>query len=305
MLVFCAIEHCLTFYLRIRRHFDCFTAWDILTKKKIAQRLPAPCALPTIVEDKVVIAPMPQNEPYPIYVWDLTSNDVQEIGRFSNFRMCHVNAAESVLVAFEINWEKQPPEVEQTKWETTTGQRLGKKDFHLPMPAGRPQHRPYFDRDTWSTYGQKTVAQLFFATDRYAAIHLEYDHSDDRLGLRWIHSAESTDVSVDRSAFLTRHLVYRSTMTRQIAVCNATTGTVALHSCPLRLAADVFMVRTWWKPLQHRTSNPLFRVSGDREVVGLANDAGVELWLFNPNFVPDLNPDGYHSMTVRRKWARS
>ena len=253
--------------------------------------------MPTIIEDKVVIAPMPQNEPYPVYVWDLTSNHVQEIGRFSNFRMCHVDAAESVLVAFEINWEKQPPEVEQTKWATMTGQRLEKRNFDLPMPEDRPKYRPHFDRDTWSTYGHKTVAQLFFGTDRYAAIHLEYDYSDDRLNVRWIHCAESTDVSMDRSAFLTRHLVYRSTMTRQVAICNATTGAVTLHSCPLRLATDGFMVRTWWEALQHRTRNQLFHVCGDREVVGLANDAGVELWLFNPNFVPNLDPDGDHSTT--------
>ena len=36
---------------------------------------------------------------------------------------------------------------------------------------------------------------------------------------------------------------------------------------------------------------------GDQEVFGLAGDGGVELWFFNPNFVPDLR-DGDEGVWV-------
>ncbi|KAL1993593.1 hypothetical protein VTN49DRAFT_2262 [Thermomyces lanuginosus] len=47
------------------------TAWDLLTKQKLSQRMPSRPAIYTIVEDKVAIAPIClEQEVQPVYVWD-------------------------------------------------------------------------------------------------------------------------------------------------------------------------------------------------------------------------------------------
>lgn len=70
--------------------------------------------LDAIVGDKAVFSPDLWEWPCPIHVWDPSSNHVQQIGNFSNPVLYHVDAAEDVLVVFEINREKQPAEVQHT-----------------------------------------------------------------------------------------------------------------------------------------------------------------------------------------------
>ena len=77
--------------------------------------------------------------------------------------MCHLDASENVLVAFEINNRERRPvvDVRQTKWATMTGRLLEKKTFQLPIQNGRPPlSRSYTGRGHWNTYGHKTVACL-------------------------------------------------------------------------------------------------------------------------------------------------
>lgn len=109
------------------------SAWDIQTKKKLDQDLAFP-ALYSLVEDKLVIVPVFPRRDDPVCVWDLSSNHFQKIGTFSSLSLYHVNTSENLLVLFEINWEKQPPEVQQSKWTISTGQLREKKIFHLQMP---------------------------------------------------------------------------------------------------------------------------------------------------------------------------
>lgn len=48
--------------------------------------------------------------------------------------MCHLDVAEKVLATVEINWVRQPREVQKTKWNTATGQVLEATNFDLEMP---------------------------------------------------------------------------------------------------------------------------------------------------------------------------
>lgn len=69
---------------------------------------------------------------YPLCVWDLRSNQVNEIGSFSDNSLClfHVDAYENVVVTFEIKWEEYQPEVKQTTW-SLTGELLRWKQLRL------------------------------------------------------------------------------------------------------------------------------------------------------------------------------
>lgn len=59
-----------TFGLIMKSDLD-VTAWDLLTKQKLSQRMPSRPAIYTIVEDKVAIAPIClEQEVQPVYVWD-------------------------------------------------------------------------------------------------------------------------------------------------------------------------------------------------------------------------------------------
>lgn len=269
------------------RGLNYLTAWDMHTKQKFSQRIPISGALYTIVEDKVVIAPKPEPYGSPIYVWDLGTNCVQGIGKFNNLILWHVDGPTNVLVAFEVNWLRRPPEVWQTKWTITTGQRLERKlVFHLPFGA-RPSDRSWVRSGTdlsrpYRTYGHKTVIQLYFETsEKHTTVHLEYDHAADLLNTRVIHSVPLVhkEISYTCSAYLTPNVVYRfSSKKPQVAVYNATAGTAILHKI-LPLRGD---------PTNIDTSDlPYYHVFGDREVLGFSNANGAQLWFFNPKFAPD------------------
>lgn len=273
------------------------TAWDLHMKRKRVKRLKVFYSHYTIVGDTVVVAPLPSKVvTCPVYVWDLSSNHVQKIGSFGDLRLYHLAAAENILVTFEINWEKPSPEVQQTKWTTTTGQPLERKVFHLPLPADDPIKRFEHALDTCHTYGHNTVTQSYHATGKYARIHLEYDYADDRLRVRLLHCDKYIldEVSQDYSAYLTRNLVYRCTFeTGEVAVYNSITGKVTLHPIKLpgshALMADTLSNSTFKESEDVDTpfSEEYLQVFGDREVFGMANLTGIQLWFFNPKFAPD------------------
>lgn len=276
------------------------TAWDLHEKRKVAIRLPALGNRYSIVGDKLVIAPDTLQPRCPVCIWDLRSNYIRAIGSFFNLRLYHVDAAENVLVAFEFNLRKQPPEVRQTKWTTTGGRLLEERTFRLPLPADCPVN--------WadsllpcSTYGHKTMLEVYFIEKYYTRIHLEYDYSTDRLSVRSICSADlfEKDTFIGAPIYLTPHLIYRWAWDAgQVAVYNAVTGTVTLH--PIEgpeSSSDPIVPKS-------RRSNLSFRPNiydfGDREVLGLGNDTGIQLWFFNPKFAPDRIPDGKHAVIGNR-----
>ncbi|KAL1973755.1 hypothetical protein VTN31DRAFT_5315 [Thermomyces dupontii] len=262
------------------------TVWDIHTKHRFSHHVPSFCARCLIVGDKLVLAPSPQRSSFPVYVWDLSLDHFQEIGSFSHLKLCHVDPTDNVLVAFEIGGN-QPPEVQQTKWLTTTGQLLEKKNFYLQVPADCPvKMNVELFRSACRTYGRKTVAQWMFWNDR-APIYYEYDYTIDRLDVRWIDRADAIVRwgLIYRSVFLTRNLVYRFLpQTKEIVVYNVSTGAETLQS--------LIGEQGQKHPLICETDSREFNVFGDREVFGVTNKIGVELWFFNPNFAPDLVPGG-------------
>lgn len=79
--------------------------------------------------------PGPFRAPSVVYVWDLSSNLVRKIGidDFSDPSLFHLDADRDVLVVFQVNWKKYPPEVQQTKWMWKTGELLEKKLFLLSL----------------------------------------------------------------------------------------------------------------------------------------------------------------------------
>lgn len=99
-------------------------------------------------------------------------------------------------MAFEIAWSKQPPEVQQTKWTTTTGQLLERKTFSLLLPADCPCTTEWaysWRSDPCSTYGHKPVTRLFRSNDDPDIMHIEYNYTVDQLSVRRIHCVESMD----------------------------------------------------------------------------------------------------------------
>lgn len=274
------------------------TAHDLRTKRRLVQQTPNFPAVIRLFGDKVVISHVPIDEHYSVYVWDLSLNHVQRIGSFSNLRLCHVNATDNVLVAFEINWKKQPAEVRQTKCATTNGQLLEKKTFHLLMQADLPIFDPiYLARNLYRTYGHKTISNILFENNQDFSLQLEYDYAVDRFSVRQIHCAEPVtgEVRYNGTSYVTSDLVYRfHTKAAQIVIYNAATGKATLHP-----TSDVIrlQVSTSWilQQLREKPSHSFWPgrvyLFGDREVFGLANRTGVHLWFFNPSFASELIHD--------------
>ncbi|KAL1976071.1 hypothetical protein VTN31DRAFT_4463 [Thermomyces dupontii] len=109
------------------------TAWDIHTLRKSSEQrfLHTPIHI-TVAKDIAVLIPWGMKRTYPLCVWDLRSNQVNEIGSFSDNSLClfHVDAYENVVVTFEIKWEEYQPEVKQTTW-SLTGELLRWKQLRL------------------------------------------------------------------------------------------------------------------------------------------------------------------------------
>lgn len=281
----------LIFDLMISRELNYLTAWDIHTTQRFRQRIALKCPHPyKIIDDKVVIS-----NDASIYVWDLSLNHVQKIGSFSRLWLYHVDAAKNILVAFEIDWSEEQPEVQETKWVTTTGDLLEKKTFYLSFPAGQPAKWNY-DKgfDPYHTFGYKTVTNLFLEIATPAATFLEYDYAVDQLTVRWIDcEAIYKEALCHGSAYPSRNLVYRyDSETCNVVIYNATTGTVTLHPVqfgPNRMnwARSSSISTPRGRATRDNYVPRYLRVFGDREVFGLANRSGVQLWFFNHNFAPD------------------
>lgn len=236
----------------------------------------------------------------PCHVWDLRTDQLQKIGPFSNLDLWHVDADEDVLVTFEIDWANNLPEVQQRKWSLTRGEQLDRKRFNLSV-AGRHVDRKSLKQsfnDWYRTSGHKTVTALYTSVnDPYSAIRLTYEHAVDRLSLHWIDCTKPIDdfAVPGRCDSLTPYIIYRwAVRHRGIVVFNATSNTATVY--PYQLHAGEVTTRRLFGahvPLRRRQApmTLLMPLSfGDREVFGVATDDGIQLWFFNPNFVPDL-PD--------------
>ncbi|KAL1995419.1 hypothetical protein VTN49DRAFT_1606 [Thermomyces lanuginosus] len=223
----------------------------------------------------VVVAHFSSRWPEPIYIWDLRRNHVQKIGNFSRLSLYYVSAIENVLVTFERVGLDQPPKMQQTKWKTTDGQLLEEKVFYLHLPADCPK-RYFISPSFCRISSRKSVAYFMEYFDNLAMMCLEYDHAVDRLSVRCANDD------------LARNIVYcYFDGTRNVAVCDAAAGKVTLH--PVRFRGNrIIRIRTVSNSRPRDPYNAAyFTTFGDREVFGLANKHGIQLWFFNPSFVPD------------------
>ena len=277
--------------------------WDIHTSQRLAERrfLWVPSRV-TVEKDKAIIIPSPESRSYPIYIWDLCTDRFQKIGSFSNLELSFVDVEEDVLMTFEIDWDKHLPEVRQTKWSLTRGEQLDWKRYHLSM-GSRHVDRTTLKQshnDWYRPSGYKTVTALYtFANDPYSAIRLTYDHAVDRLDLRWISCTKPiNDFAVPgRCDSLAPHIIYRyAVQHRGIVVYDAISGVATVHPyhlhagevVPRRLFGAHLPVPGRQAPMTEFMPFYTHWSFGDREVFGVATRDGIQLWFFNPNFVPDF-----------------
>lgn len=114
---------------------------------------------------------------------------------------------DDVLVVFQVNWEKHPPEVVQTKWKTR--ELLEKNRFHLSLTEGRVDNaivsRPLDFCPP--THSHKTVVKhCVSGRDAQIAItmelHLMYDHITEKLNAKLIEYPPSTAIEAHDPASL-------------------------------------------------------------------------------------------------------
>ncbi|KAL1997091.1 hypothetical protein VTN49DRAFT_7956 [Thermomyces lanuginosus] len=218
---------------------------------------------------------------------------MQQVGSFSNLLLYHVAAVENVLVAFEIDLERQPLEVQQTKWKTTTGQLLARKTFHLSLPADRPNDPFAFPYRRSLTFRHRTVIHTIVfcvnvnkrVTDH--TLHLEYDYTVDQLSVQKIHTEYSfNDEAI--LAYLTRNLIYLWMWnTNKLHVCNVATGTANPLQVQIQRSLSSWIHKQLWRKRLLWSPWKICDVFGGREIFGVANEMGVELWFFNPKSVPE------------------
>lgn len=84
----------------------------------------------------------------------------------------------------------------------------------------------------------------------------------------------------------------------ELNIYNAANGTSIRH--PYRLDfREVETSKNVFRKQAEYAPNSLLLPFGDREVFGLVSLDGIQLWFFNPNFVPDL-PDAMPSLHWRK-----
>lgn len=253
----------------------------------------------------VILSQSNEGEPCSFWVWDLHTDRVREFGSLNpmDANFWHMEADENIMVAFAINWDEYPPLVQQTKWALTSGESLDRKTFPLSLgTSSRRVSRGEILRVRNHTFGRKTEVELHLK-DGCTTMLMTYDYAVDRLSLRWINSAKPILDTINvpcESIPLTPHIYYRWTNAQKgVAVCNAaaftggTTATTIVH--PYLLDEREFSLCDAWSDAS-ADRPPYFaqyitigvKSFGDREVYGVASDDGMQLWFFNPAFVPEL-----------------
>lgn len=107
-----------------------------------------------IEKDKLIMFGL--EEVPPIYIWDLRANKVHEVGSFRDVSLWHMDVDKNILVIFQIDWDRNLPEVQQTK-RTLTGELLDRKHFHLPLSGDWPEGMRFIParESRRRTFGQK------------------------------------------------------------------------------------------------------------------------------------------------------
>lgn len=173
-----------------------------------------------------------------------------------------------------------------------------------------------FIGDRMRIYGHKTVTELFPVqknSDINATMHIIYDHAEDRLSLRWIDCVEPVTVSEYSRRFgsVAPNIVYRwATKLKGIMVYNAATGATTVRPYELdarEVSADILLGAESPRPRDftrgHDCTFPS-KCCRDSEVYCVVGNDGVQLWFFNPDFVPDL-PNAEPFLGIESEWMSS
>lgn len=162
-------------------------AWDIHTLQMVGkQQFPQGMSVTTITKNKAVLTSRFMPNTRSIYIWDLRSNQVYNFGSFSDLWLLHANADQNVLVTFEINWDVNPPETQQTKWTLTGEELLQRKNFNISLGGRVVEKNNFLPTHHQFDLSDKTVTLKFLVRETQITMFLTYDHSEDRLSLRWI-----------------------------------------------------------------------------------------------------------------------
>lgn len=133
------------------------------------------------------------------------------------------------------------------------------------------------------TFSRGTVTRnIFYSYDLEADMHLMYDYATDKLSGRWFeyvnHHGQSPKLERHHPVILTPGIVYYwAEDIRQPVIYDVASG----RTTRPRYQLDDRM-------LCSKKDSPFFQPFGDQEVFGIAGEGGIELWFFNPNFVPDF-----------------
>lgn len=278
-------------------------AWNLHTSQKVVKRhTPWSDVEIVIVKDKVVIVPRfssSDNRSFCVCVWDLHGNRLYEFGSFSDLYLWHVDADENVLITIEFNWNAHPPEVRQTKWTLIGGQKLRQKHFRVSL-EGRPVNILDFGpsrNDYYRSYSHKTITLMESLSENQTILHIMYDYAVDRLSFRWIDCAYPiTELVLLSCGSPTPHIIYRwAHQLRGVAIHNADTGTISVRL--YQLDVHEVGVRNLLGADLPPPSRPIgffdlldcaSQCFGDREVIGMPSEDGIQLWFFNPDFLPDI-----------------
>lgn len=278
-----------------------------------------------IVQDKVVMFERKSIEPRRndlLYVWDLSSNRVQKIGEFDDLWMWHVEPDENLLVTFEIRWNTRPVETQQINW-TLTGQLLDRKPFGRTdcLSGWNRRHMGPLGYPRILTHDHKTVTYVVEPRSRNTLV-LRYDHTVERLDMKFSNAqglfpphGPTLFFTKDNCVFPTSELFYHLHKSYNddhevLFIINTSVFDIndVKHELKARerkgrkLLIDIERCPTSG---EHISMHKL-QLFADREVLSLAGDDGIELWFFNPNFVPDIPgavPARYAAMDG--SWKRS
>ncbi|KAL1974213.1 hypothetical protein VTN31DRAFT_5773 [Thermomyces dupontii] len=146
----------------------------------------------------------------------------------------------------------------------------------------RPSHR---------TFGHQTLSRLTSRmNDELTMVDLMYDHAKEKLSYRLVdYTLPVADYSYEHvTPYMT---CYWNDALKCLDICNTANGTRRM--LPYRL--DIREVRTY-EYLHKQSRQPEFdtdedvlQLIGGPEVLCFASRDGIQLWFFNPNFVPDID----------------
>ncbi|KAL1993793.1 hypothetical protein VTN49DRAFT_2462 [Thermomyces lanuginosus] len=209
----------------------------------------------------------------------MIADEVQAIGSFRKVWLWHLDVDEN-FVTFEIDWEKHPPEVQQTKWELT-GRCLSRKHFPLSLPDGI-KCEPC-SSTSQRTFGIKTVTRIesqvnddVMMMTMMMMMDLIYDHAIDKLSIQWANYAlprRTNYFTREYSRHLTPYISYCwNHAFNGIDILNTATSTRIMLPTQLDIR-EVFTTRELLdKPVGDPDSEPSPRIwlVGDREALWLA-----------------------------------